>query len=51
MACEHRGCRCEETKVQNGGKEYCSDFCARVEMTGQHEERCRCGHPDCRSKE
>jgi hypothetical protein len=49
MACEHRGCHCEESSVKRGNKEYCSDFCANVQTTGRHEKRCRCGHADCGS--
>jgi hypothetical protein len=49
MACEHRGCKCEEGDIRRGGKEYCSDSCATAQTTGQHEDRCRCGHPDCAS--
>jgi hypothetical protein len=49
MACEHRGCKCEEGDIRRGGKEYCSDFCATAQTTGQHEDRCRCGHPNCAS--
>jgi len=37
MACEHRGCRCEEQNVRRGDKEYCSDFCANAQTTGASE--------------
>jgi hypothetical protein len=47
MACEHRGCECEEGTIQLEGKEFCSDFCATAETQNRHESGCRCGHPEC----
>jgi hypothetical protein len=48
MACEHRGCDCKGQDVGDGNRHFCSDFCRKAQMTGQHEDRCRCGHPDCK---
>jgi len=48
MACEHRGCKCEEEDVTREGRTFCGEFCANAETTGRHEKSgCRCGHPDC----
>lgn len=47
MACEHRGCECEETTVERGGKRFCSEMCAEMETTGRHGTNCPCGHADC----
>ena len=47
MACEHRGCRCDEDRIQREGKHFCSDFCANAQTKNQHEANCRCGHADC----
>ncbi len=47
MACEHRGCECEETTVERGGKRFCSEMCAEMETTGRLGTNCPCGHADC----
>lgn len=47
MKCEHQGCRCEENRVERGNKKFCSERCAEMEMSGQPEPMCVCGHPDC----
>jgi hypothetical protein len=49
MACQHRGCNCDETPVTSGARTYCSERCAEVETTGKHEESCPCGHAECRA--
>jgi hypothetical protein len=49
MACEHRGCRCQEEGVNRQGKHFCSEACADAELNNRHGANCRCGHPDCRS--
>jgi hypothetical protein len=48
MACDHRGCDCKEATVRDKDKQFCSDFCRNATTTGQHADRCKCGHPDCR---
>jgi hypothetical protein len=47
MGCEHRGCECEETSVERGGKRFCGETCAEMETTGRHLANCPCGHPPC----
>ncbi|HEY6147374.1 MAG TPA: metallothionein [Thermoanaerobaculia bacterium] len=49
MACEHRGCHCQEEGVNRQGKHFCSEACADAQLNNRHEANCRCGHPDCRS--
>ncbi len=49
MACEHRGCDCKDGHVRDGGKQFCSDFCKSAQMTGHHEDRCKCGHSECKA--
>lgn len=48
MACEHRGCKCDEEDVRKEGKQFCSDFCATAQLQNRHEKECRCGHAECR---
>jgi hypothetical protein len=40
--CRHPGCHCQARERSS----YCSDHCA--ELGGREEDRCHCGHPDCR---
>jgi len=47
MTCQHRGCRCQETRVEREGRKFCSEACAEMETTGRHASHCQCGHADC----
>lgn len=47
MTCQHEGCDCEEATVRRGGKQYCSEKCAKNENEEETEGRCPCGHSDC----
>ena len=47
MACDHKGCRCNETVIEQNGKSYCSERCAEIDTGGIKVEACDCGHPDC----
>ncbi|MFN2387974.1 MAG: hypothetical protein ABR576_17110 [Thermoanaerobaculia bacterium] len=47
MACDHQGCRCDETRIERGNKKFCSERCAEMETTRNPEPHCMCGHPDC----
>ena len=55
IKCGHQGCAC----VVEPSQSYCSDYCAReTTSTGSynlpggqhHDQRCRCGHPDCKAE-
>jgi hypothetical protein len=47
MACDHKGCHCTETLVEENGKNFCSEQCAESEASGNKSGDCTCGHPDC----
>jgi len=48
MACDHKGCHCNETVIEQNGKNFCSERCAEIDAGGiQVEASCDCGHPDC----
>lgn len=47
MACDHKGCHCNETVIEQNGKNYCSERCAEIASGGIKVEACDCGHPDC----
>ncbi len=47
MACDHKGCRCNETVIEIAGKNFCSERCAEIESGAVSLEACDCGHPDC----
>jgi hypothetical protein len=47
MACEHEGCRCDETPVEQAGHSYCSEGCAESDGDSEHSAHCTCGHPEC----
>jgi len=48
MACDHRGCNCDQETVNREGKHFCSEGCATAETKNRHQANCPCGHPDCR---
>ena len=48
MACDHKGCHCNETVIEQNGKNFCSERCAEIDAGGiKVEASCDCGHPDC----
>ena len=48
MACDHKGCHCNETVIEQNGKNFCSERCAEIDAGGiKVEASCDCGHSDC----
>jgi hypothetical protein len=47
MACDHEGCRCDETPVEQAGKSYCSEGCAESDGDSDRATHCACGHAEC----
>ena len=47
MACDHKACHCNETVIEQNGKNYCGERCAEIAAGGIRIEACDCGHPDC----
>ncbi len=49
MTCDHEGCHCNETVIEQNGKNFCSERCAEIDMESDipQVDACDCGHADC----